>query len=364
MRRKFFYALVCFSTLLCVTGCKNGNKGSEEKPEGEMAKQEYTVEKNEVTVVPLERRSFNKQLVCNGRLEAVQRSSVSFQSSGVIASIKVKEGDAVKKGAALAELDRESLESSMKSAQLSYDKSVITLADRLLDYGFTLADTASIPADTRRTIYINTGYADAMLSYENAQRNLRNAVLKAPFAGKVVSIKAKEYENAGGVFCTMIDDSYMTVRFNVLETEYGFVKLGQNIKVTPFNDNRISISGTVMSINPSVDNNGQIAVTARVRNDGNLLDGMNVKVIIENTVPGKLVVPKSAVVIRDNMEVMFRYVAGRSLWTYVHVLMSNTEEYVIEANEERGASISVGDTVIVSGNLNLGDDTPVKLTEK
>ena len=33
-------------------------------------------------------------------------------------------------------------------------------------------------------------------------------------------------------------------------------------------------------------------------------------------------------------------------------------------DEERGASISVGDSVIVSGNLNLGDDTPVKLMEK
>ena len=364
MRYRFFYALVCFSALLCMTGCKNGNKGTEDKPEGEMAKQQYAVEKNEVTVVPLERRSFNKQLLCNGRLEAVKRSNVSFQSSGIIAKINVKEGDAVSKGDALAQLDRESLESSMKSAQLSYDKSLINLADRLLDYGYTLSDTALIPADTRRTIYINTGYADAMLSYENAQRNLKYAVLRAPFSGKVVGIKAKEYENTGGVFCTLIDDSYMTVRFNVLETEYDFVKLGQNIKVTPFNDNRISISGNVMSINPSVDNNGQIAITARVRNDVNLLDGMNVKVIIENTVPDKLVVPKSAVVIRDNMEVMFRYVAGRSLWTYVHVLMSNTEEYVIEANKDRGASISVGDSVIVSGNLNLGDDTPVKLIEK
>lgn len=364
MKYKFFYSLVLVFVLFCTIGCKNSDKDSEVKSGGEMTKQQYTVEKNEVTVIPLEIRTFNKQLVCNGRLEAVKRSNVSFQNSGIITSIKVKEGDVVKKGDALAELDREPLESSMKSAQLSYDKSLITLADRLLDYGYALSDTASIPSDTRRTIYINTGYADAQISYENAQRNLKSGVLRAPFAGKVVSIKAKEYENAGSVFCTLIDDSYMTVRFSVLETEYGFVKLGQNIKVTPFNDNRISISGNVVSINPSVDSNGQIAVTARVRNDGNLLDGMNVKIILENRVPDQLVVPKSAVVIRDNLEVMFRYVAGRSLWTYVHVLMSNTEEYVIEANKERGASISVGDTVIVSGNLNLGDDTPVKLIEK
>jgi hypothetical protein len=85
--------------------------------------------------------------------------------------------------------------------------------------------------------------------------------------------------------------------------------------------------------------------------------------MVENSIPDQLVVPKSAVVIRDNLEVLFRYVDGRSLWTYVNVLMSNTEYHVIEANSDRGASIEVGDLIVTSGNLNLGDDTPIEIAE-
>jgi hypothetical protein len=43
--------------------------------------------------------------------------------------------------------------------------------------------------------------------------------------------------------------------------------------------------------------------------------------------------------------------------------MSNTEYHVIEANSDRGASIEVGDLIVTSGNLNLGDDTPIEIAE-
>ena len=47
----------------------------------EMARGSYIAEKNVVTVVPLERKVFNKQLVCNGKLEA--QSKVTLQFSGL-----------------------------------------------------------------------------------------------------------------------------------------------------------------------------------------------------------------------------------------------------------------------------------------
>ena len=107
--------------------------------------------------------------------------------------------------------------------------------------------------------------------------------------------------------------------------------------------------------------NGQIAVTAQVPGADELMDGMNVRITVENSVPNQMVVPKSAVVIRDNMEVLFRIdpETGHSLWTYVNVLMSNTTEHVVEANKDRGAELNVGDRIITSGNLNLGDDAEV-----
>ena len=71
--------------------------------------------------------------------------------------------------------------------------------------------------------------------------------------------------------------------------------------------------------------------------------------------------PKSAVVIRDNEEVLFRFRDGKALWTYVHTSLANSREYAVEANTERGADLSPGDIVIVSGNLNLADGSEVTI---
>ena len=80
----------------------------------------------------------------------------------------------------------------------------------------------------------------------------------------------------------------------------------------------------------------------------------------EKEMTDNFVVPKNAVVIRDNENVIFRYGNGKAQWTYVNILMSNSESHAITANDERGSEIHEGDTVIISGNLNLADGSQVE----
>ena len=132
--------------------------------------------------------------------------------------------------------------------------------------------------------------------------------------------------------------------------------------VTPFADASLSCKGFVTDINPLVDKNGQVLVRASVKGVKGLLDGMNVKVTVERLIPGQLVVPRSAVVIRDNRDVLFTYTDdGKAHWTYVNILYSNGDSHVIAPNRDRGAQLSEGDRVIISGNLNLADGSSVTL---
>ena len=148
----------------------------------------------------------------------------------------------------------------------------------------------------------------------------------------------------------------------MLESEYAFISKGLPVKVSPYADPAKVLVGQVTEVNPVVDRNGQVYVTARVRNDGSLLDGMNVKVTVERLMPGQLVVPRSAVVIRDNLDVLFTYTPdGKAHWTYVNILMSNGDSHVVTANTDRAASLKEGDSVIISGNLNLADGSNVQL---
>ncbi len=111
-----------------------------------------------------------------------------------------------------------------------------------------------------------------------------------------------------------------------------------------------------------IEKNGTIKIKAQIYNKSNrLLDGMNVKVLIKTLIKNQLVVPKTAVLLRQNKEVLFRYKSGLAYWTYVKTLYENSTSFSIIANKDRGAEISEGDTVIVSGNLNLAHESKVEI---
>ncbi len=335
---------------------------TEETQDSNMAKQIQKIELNEVKAMVLELKTFNKQLISNGKLEAVDKSKLSFATQGKIERINVVEGMSVREGDIIAELDRTDAMLELERSKLAYKKAKMDFADKLLDFGYSIEDTLTAPKEVLEVAGIRSGYYDAAYNLTKAEDTYLKSVIYAPFDGKIASITAKKYETTSSEFCTIVDDKKMNVRFSILESELNLVKAGQGVKVIPFNDSQSEYKGKIIAINPIVDENGQIKLTAAIDNSGgDLIDGQNVKILIEEAVPNQLVVPKSAVVIRDNMEVLFRCNKGKSLWTYVNVVMANSEEYVVAPNLDRKADLSIGDSIIVSGNLNLGDNAAIKV---
>lgn len=322
-----------------------------------------TPEVNEVDVVTLERTDFANQLMSNGKLKASRRASLAFNTGGVVSALMVSNGSRISSGNIIAELDRASLKLTLDAAKIALQKAELDLYDVLAGQGFTAKDTLSVPANILAMAKMRSGYTSALNSLHRAGLEYDGAVLKAPFSGRIADIKLNEYDRTtSDPFCTVIDDSTFDVDFSIMESEYSFISKGLPVRIIPFADPSKVIIGKVTEINPTVDKNGQIAICASVRNDGQLLDGMNVKVIVERMMPGQLVVPRSAVVVRDNMDVLFTYTDdGIAHWTYVNIIKSNGESHVVTANEDRGAELSEGDVVIVKGNLNLADGSKVQL---
>lgn len=342
--------------------CKNGGKTEELTDESKL---QYTPEVNEVEVVPLQRQTFQMQLLANGKLSAAQKSALYFSETGQIVALNVQNGGSVGQGAVIARLDSREQESKLEAARIEVERTRLEYLSFLAGQGYAVSDSASVPQDVRDLASIRSGYAAARNSYAQAQRALAATVLRAPFSGKVADIKLKKWDRTTAEpFCTLIADRTFDVEFSALESEYPFLQKGQPVRVSLFGDDASSVKGTIKSINPSVDKNGQILVTATVPGDSRMLDGMNVKVIVERSIPDQLVVPKRAVVIRDNLEVLFRYNGGKSDWVYVNTLRANSESFAIQANSDRGAELHEGDLIIVSGNLNLADGSKVVLKEE
>lgn len=326
---------------------------------------QYVPQENEVTVIVLKKEVFCRNILSNGKLSAALKASLAFKTSGIVGFVNVRDGQAVRKGEVLSGLDNEDLVLFRRSAELSLKKAELDLYDVLAGQGYAAGDTVSVPKAVLEMAKMRSGYLSAMNELEKARRNEAQAVLIAPFSGKVAGVRFRRWDQAPASepFCTIVDDRMLDVDFTVLESDYGSMSVGLPVKVTPYGRQGKSYMGGIISINPVVDKNGQVSVRAQVAGDGSLVDGMNVRVVIEKPLADMLVVPKSAVVIRDNLDVLFRYRDGKAEWVYVNILHSNSNSYAVEANSDRGAELREGDTVIVSGNLNLADGSYVKLKD-
>ncbi|MDX8339744.1 efflux RND transporter periplasmic adaptor subunit [Draconibacterium sp. IB214405] len=317
-------------------------------------------EKNTVEVVTLAEKDFLKEIVSNGKLSASQQAELYFEVSGPIASINVQNGNTINENDVIARLNNETYRLNMKKADLTMEQAKIDKLDALIGMGYSTTDTV-YSAEHEAIADIRSGYNQAQVTFEEARLQLAKTELKAPFSGKVSGIKQKPFEqaNMSEPFCTLINDRRFYIDFPLLETEISKVKLGQDVTISPISG-ATNTTGKICEIDPKIDENGLIWLKAEVDNPGQYLQGMNVKVSIKQAISDQLVVPKEAVVLRQNREVLFRYTQGIAYWTYIKVLNENEHEYAVAAAE--GATLSAGDTVIVSNNLNLAHESEVEIT--
>lgn len=350
----------CLLSAILVVSCGTKEKKEEE---GEMGRKKYEIEKNPVDTIILRKQNFNSQLLSNGKLRAMNKSSLKFAVSGIVTALPVKNGSSVTAGEVIAVSDTRDAGLKLEQARHQMEKAEIDLEDKLLGYGYKRSDSLRIPKETIRIARIHSGYNDAEANLKSARIAFDNCTLKAPVSGRIANLSTKLYEYpAGEEFCQVINDKIFEVEFAILETELSSLKKGQRVLVSTFSEPEKRYTGQVTEINPTVNDKGQIMVRAQLVNPGHLIDGMNVKVHIENIIPDKFVVPKSAVLIRDNQEVLFRIdKENKASWTYVHVLMSNSDSYVVVPNEDKGAELNEGDVVIISGNLNLAHGSGVEV---
>lgn len=343
--------------LVSLMACKGGEENKEE--ESIDIQEEAIVD---VDTMSLRLQTFQKQLLCNGKLGAVQRADLMCPNQGtMLEKVLVVNGQRVSKGAVLAIADMHEKSQALDRAKHDLERSKVELQDKLIGLGYD-GNLNNVPAEVLKRMEITSGYYSAKFSLESAKKALADCKLIAPFSGRIANLEAHAFQN-GSKFCTLIDDSSFDVEFKILEAELSFVSKGQKVKISPFVNKDNEYEGVVEEINPTIDDKGLVKIKARMRNSSaKLIDGMNVRVIVESAVPKMFVVPKEAVVERDGYHVVFMYdkQTQRAVWTYVDIMYSNLNEYAITGCERKETEIHEGDIVITSGNQNLADDTQVR----
>lgn len=321
-------------------------------------------EPNEVTVEKLSLREFNHELVSNGKVAAREYADLYFRSAEMVAQVWVKNGQRVSRGEKLAELDRERLDNKLAQQENALAQASLEMKDVLIGQGYDPDRLEKVPDDLMRLAKVKSGYEGAKAQFEAVRQEVKEATLTAPFDGLVANLFGKPHGMAKTAepFCRVISTAGMEVDFTVLESELPLVRVGDRVEVTPYAAATGTRQGSISEINPLVDENGMVRVKAKVDGGDRLYDGMNVRVSVKRSVPGQLVVPKSAVVLRSGKQVLFTLKDGKAMWNYVHTGLENLTDYTLVNWEADG--LKEGMDVIVSGNVNLAHEAPVTVREK
>ena len=356
MKRSILVLFSHFLIILSLVSCKQSTQQEAQNSSAIRPLADTTL----VPVALVKQTSFASQTWSNGTMEAGQKAIVAFPIQGNIVAILVRNGQQVSVGQVLASLDNSRQQQDVKQSQITYEKSVLELEDQLLRLGYSLKDTASLSISTLSMIKLRSGYKEAELQLIKALYQLGLTSVKAPVSGIVTGLEAQNYSPSEEYknLCTLLNNHLMKVSFTLLESDASLVRLGMMVKVLPIALPGKEFIGHVSEIEPIIDKNGSLKVRAEVLNPtGQLLDGMNVRAIVESFVSNQIVIPKSAVLTRQGRQVVFTVENGQAIWNYVTTGLENTTEYTITEG------LTEGQTIITGNNLTIGHQAPVKIQE-
>jgi RND family efflux transporter MFP subunit len=347
-----FKPIALILVVLAVVSCK-----TEEKEGQKMARASRFEDKNVVVTDIAHKGTFYREFESNGRLEAVNKAVLEYELDEKILSVNVRDGQKVVKGQVLSVLDSTEQYHSHQKINREQSKVRLSLEDELINMGYQLSDSANVPKEIMQVALIRSGYRDVLGENKLSAIELNKTKVKAPFSGIVANVSAKPFNNSGQYdeFCTLIDNSSFGVSFPVLESEAFKLRQGMEVAIIPFAFDQDTILGKLTAINPLVEDNGMVTAKAVIENKtGRLAEGMNVKVIVREAVKNQFVIPKSAVTLRQEKNVVFVYKNDTAYWNYVTVEEENSHYCTIKSKK-----IKAGDEVIVDGNFNLSHLAPV-----
>ena len=357
---KLFFMLLFPATFFsCHSGSQSREEPGDPASDSPNVKMSLAYDSVKVNTSVITLSGFQGVLYFNGQASAFRKIDIQFPASEMITGLTIANGIKVSKGQLLASLDETALQRKMVKNRESLEKSLVDLDDKLIDYGYRLKDSARIPREIFRMARIRSGYQGALSEQKDLEYEIARYKILAPAPGRIADMEATTYNLSSNYrkLCTIIQDDSMQVNFMLIGTEGRFVRSGALVMVSAEGDSSgREYKGIVTHINPRIDENGMIRAQALVVNrNGLLMDGMHVTIKLIKEMNNQLVVPKQALVKRQGRNVIFTLVNGRAKWNYVDVLSENAGKVVI-----RGV-IRPGDSIILEGNENLANDTPVSV---
>lgn len=300
-----------------------------------------------------------------GSLRSRQSVVLRPEVAGRIAQIGFAEGQRVRKGQLLVQLDDvlQKAELSQAQAQLSIARANLKRNEELVAQAFV---AQRVLDESRAALQV----AEAQVAL--AQARLARMRVVAPFDGTVGlrNINLGEYVKDGADLVNLEDTSQLTVDFRLPERYQTRIATGQGVKVELDALPGKTFNARVQAVDPLLDANGRsIAVRAALppAPGGELRPGMFARVTTVFAInEAALVVPEEAIVPQAGKQ--FVMTLAREGEGDGAKLVSRRVE--VQLGVRRGAQVQItkglaeGDTVVVAGQQRLQKDgTPVRVVD-
>lgn len=297
-----------------------------------------------------------------GSLRALQSVTLRPEVSGRIQKLGFSDGQRVRRGQLLLQLD-----DTLQSAQLKQAEAQAGIARTNLQRSRELAaqNFVSQSAVDQNAAALDVAQAQVAL----AQAQLARMRVVSPFDGTVGirTVNVGDYVKDGADVVTLEDSSSMFVDFRLPERYVSRVRSGHPVQAAIDAIPGQEFKGTVVALDSAVDANGRaLLVRAKVANPAGVLRaGMFSRVrVVFATRDNALMVPEEALVPQGGKQYVFKVVDGAE-GKKVSQKLEAKVGLRVPGKAEILEGLSVGDTVVTAGHGRLlrGDAIPVRLVD-
>jgi membrane fusion protein (multidrug efflux system) len=305
-----------------------------------------------VKTEPVERGEITSFVETHARLEAERWVEVIARAQGLAEVLHIEEGDRVREGQVLLNLEKEELELQLEQSRVALDQ-VRTTFDRTK----ALHDRRMISQQE----YENTRnqLENAQVQLREVQLRLEYADIRAPISGVVMrrDVEVGDLVRSNQTVFAIADLEPLQARIRVPEKRMGQVQVDQEARITvdPVPD-RI-FRATVRMISPGVDPaSGTVKVTLDVPAEDVLRPGMFATVrIITDSRKDALIIPKKALLLETDDDDCYVVRDGKAVRQRIELGYTDGDRVQVLAG------LDEGDRVITVGQEGLKEGAAVRL---
>lgn len=327
------------------------------------AKTEEIIEEESVKpvrVIEVAEESGPVEMEYLGTVQAKEFKQMSFKIPGKLEAISLVEGQSVKKGQVLAQLETNDFELAVSAAKNTMDvaQSTYSFAQDNYDKMSELKESGAISTQDLDRARLEmedwrARFNNAEIDYRSKLNMLDDSILKADMDGIVVEVLYKVGENILPAYpVVVLRDKELELTMGISQNDLNLVKVGTPAKINVAGD---IYTGKVKSIGQIPDGQTKTYKTTVALSDTSLSLGMTAKITLELGNEKAIYIPINSIV-NDGED--FVYVLDQNSVVHKKIIqigrINNTKVQV--------TGLEKGDRIISEGikNLQAGDKVSVQ----